>query len=176
MADLFFGLIGALYVLVRGVLALIGLIAVTYIYLLATELQPPPDTDPVAQVFKCEDPCIIKRNLGGNIVPFERAARAVRRGARQQVVIDGYCASACAIFADMARPHVCITKNAVFGFHKGRAQLEELRYTFDPPHTRDILSWVQKNGGFPAETMLDMRYTEAKRFWPTCIEGTSLKK
>ena len=33
-------------------------------------------------------------------------------------VIDGYCASACMVMADRARPRTCITSRAVLGYHK----------------------------------------------------------
>ena len=65
----------------------------------------------------CGNPCTIVRNTGGRIIDFEDAGNAIRAG-RQKLVIDGYCASACMVMADRARPRTCITSNAVFGYHK----------------------------------------------------------
>lgn len=50
----------------------------------------------------CSDPCTIRSNNGGVIVDFENAGDAIRAGARQMLVIDGFCASACMVLADRA--------------------------------------------------------------------------
>ena len=65
------------------------------------------------------DPCFIAPNNGGQVYLFVQAARAVNRGDKNLVVINTACASACALFADMARERVCIGELAVFQFHKG---------------------------------------------------------
>ena len=65
------------------------------------------------------DPCFIAPNDGGQVYLFVQAARAVNRGDKNLVVINTACASACALFADMARERVCIGELAVFQFHKG---------------------------------------------------------
>lgn len=114
------------------------------------------------------DPCVIDDNPGGNALMFGKAAKLVHNGIIKQVVINGRCASACAYFADKARPHVCITKNAVLGFHKGWIGDREDRVFFDLIHSADIQSWVMKKGGYPENGMLLMRYGTAKKFWPTC--------
>src|SRR5262249_26582814 len=69
-------------------------------------------------VGSCGDPCTVTASNGGIITDFQRAADAIRAGARQQLVIDGYCASACMVLADRARPRACITSRAVFAYHK----------------------------------------------------------
>lgn len=114
------------------------------------------------------DPCVIDSNPGGNALTFSKVARLVRAGAIKQVVINGRCASGCAYFADKARPHVCITPNAVFAFHKGRSGEGEDEIMFDLIHSRDIQDWVMKQGGYPKNGMLAMKYKNAKKFWPTC--------
>lgn len=143
---------------------------------------------PVAEPFKVRDalpecmgarttPCIIRSNPGGNLYAFQSAARQVLAGARELVVIDGLCASGCAIFADMARARVCITRRADFQLHKGRsfvprkvANAERLVFVgyFDPPHSEDIASWVKQHGGFPEKGMLRLPYAEAAKIWRTC--------
>ena len=126
----------------------------------------------------CGTRCVIRYNPGGAVHTFVAAALAVRAGEKRLVVIDGPCISACAVFADVARPKVCITDRAKFGFHKGRdfavqprsgrkAVLRELGRR-DPPHSRDIASWVQRNGGFPYEGLSVMNSKQARQFWRRC--------
>ena len=121
--------------------------------------------------------CVISSNPGGNVSQFLAAANEVLQGAKRLVVIDGPCASACVIFADVARERVCITRNASFGFHKAtvlRAEQgrsgQRLRAVArrDPPHSRDIASWVRRNGGFPEQGMRTMDNRQAGQFWRRC--------
>lgn len=124
------------------------------------------------------DVCVVRYNPGGEINKFLAAARAVRAGALRQVIIDGPCLSACAIFADVARERVCITDRATFGFHKarlyavhpargGRAHYQEVRRQ-DPDHSADVAGWVRRNGGFPDEGYLMMSSREASQIWQRC--------
>lgn len=127
--------------------------------------------DTIVEALGCVgDPCVIDFNPGGNAITFSRAAHLVRAGAIKQVIINGYCASGCAYFADKARPHVCITRKAVLGYHKGRSGEGEEEYLFDLIHSDDIQNWVMTQGGYPKNGMLAMKYNNAKKFWPTCPE------
>jgi hypothetical protein len=136
---------------------------------------------------------IIAASYGNGTKPaalFEDAAEEVRKNNRM-IKIDGPCASACAVFADFARPNVCVTDRAVFAFHKQtntatfRTALTmngiPLSYRYaeaqsmsDPPASADIAAWVATRGGFPIEDdyrrMLKMYAAEAVRlnFWPMC--------
>lgn len=122
--------------------------------------------------------CVIRFNPGGNLRTFLAASAAVRAGAKRLVVIDGPCYSACAVFADVTRAKVCITDRASFGFHKARVLSaaasgrgsrkwrEVARH--DPRHSRDIASWVYRNGGFPAEGFTVMKSRTASKFWRRC--------
>ncbi|TSC63807.1 MAG: hypothetical protein G01um101491_452 [Parcubacteria group bacterium Gr01-1014_91] len=107
---------------------------------------------------------------GGSVWVFAYAAREILRMGRH-VRIDGSCDSACALFADLARPNVCITDRAVFGFHQltitaGPAGATETREP--PPASPDIKAWVDARGGFPSEGLLVMNANEAIAFWPLC--------
>ena len=129
-------------------------------------------------LFHCKDPCIISDNMGGVIEQFQRAAIAVRAGARTLIVVDGECPSSCAWFADLVRPKACITRRASFAFHKfrepqewvvnGVSQVIPTNFT-DPPHSSDIDSWVKKGGGYPRDGYLFMSYEEAKDFFEANI-------
>lgn len=126
----------------------------------------------------------ISYSSGGTVSEFKDAAEEVVKTNRQ-VRIDGQCVSSCAIFADFARPNVCITERAVFKFHqttrtvtfisretlRGIPIAERVRSTKlrePPPASPDILAWVEARGGFPSKGFLEMGAAEAKAFWPLC--------
>jgi hypothetical protein len=143
----------------RGLLAAVGLVVLTL----------PTRADIVSDIFgDCGEPCVIRESGGGFVPLFMKA--------REQVIIDGACASACVLFADYARSKICVTPWAVFGFHKGtHYNLATLSYglpsstlRFDPPHSGDIDGWVKVRGGYPYDGILWMSATEAVRFWRPC--------
>lgn len=127
--------------------------------------------DPVYLALECTDSeeCIIRHNPGGFGLLFVWAAWSVNRHERT-IVIDGTCASACAIFADKARTNVCITPRARFLFHKALNPLNGERSDPDSLlHSSDIIRWVNDRGGFPSgNVLLEMSYEHAKDFWHTC--------
>lgn len=125
--------------------------------------------DPIRAAFggwfsSCGNPCVVTYNKGGPIAIFEEAAHAIRNS-DTLLIIDGACKSACAIAADQARDHVCITKKAAFSFHKAYIVG---RIRFDPTQSPDIDTWVKDRGGYPTGSFLTMLYEDAKRFWKTC--------
>lgn len=121
----------------------------------------------VTSVLNCSIPCVVVKNVGGSIPDFSDAAR-VARATETRVSIDGECASSCAYFADKARPMVCITPNARFGFHQGTIFQETIVHII-LVHSPDIQEWVDKNGGFPGpESFNWMPFAAAKQFWPMC--------
>jgi hypothetical protein len=111
----------------------------------------------------CGDPCTISANNGGSIMDFEDAGDAIRAGARKELVIDGFCASACMVLADRARPRACITRRAVFAYHK-------TNFNRPIPLHADLRLWIVRVGGFPAFTGTPgiMPNEVAHRFWPQC--------
>jgi hypothetical protein len=112
----------------------------------------------------CGDPCVITHNMGGHGRIFIAAAETLAARKKSGAVIDGYCLSACALFADLARAHVCVTRNAVFGFHRSNFELV-------PPDSADIISWVDAHGGFPRFTsgaVTPMAWPDTLRFWRSC--------
>jgi hypothetical protein len=111
----------------------------------------------------CGDPCVVSHNTGGRVMDFEDAGDAIRRGARQKLVIDGYCASSCMILADRARPKACITHRARFGYHRtNRGRPIPLR--------GDLNRWIVANGGYPAFNGRPgvMPNEVAARYWRRC--------
>jgi len=112
--------------------------------------------------------CIVKENDGGVIADFQQAAYAVNRTA-MRVVIAGPCYSACTVFADLARTHVCITRDAVFGFHMAAIGGQPDWSDPLPGNSRDIVKWVNAHGGYPTpDRLLMMNYADASTFWKRC--------
>ncbi len=118
--------------------------------------------------------CVITSNDGGIEGEFLSAAEEVLAGARDIIMIDGPCASACAVFADKAKAKVCITHRAVFHFHMARLYKDNKLKKFigwaEPEQSPPIRAWVIARKGFPKSRtkMLDMPATEAARFWHLC--------
>lgn len=118
---------------------------------------------------------VVAGNPGGSVDGFIAAARRIKRGGGG-LIIDGPCASACTLAADLARPNVCVTRRAVLQFHKWyRRDRHGVVRRGDPSseYSADIAGWVNSHGGFPGETVedastLDMSAAEAARFFPAC--------
>lgn len=124
-----------------------------------------------------KDSCVVKKNLGGEMREFQQAARELLMSPKLVVVVDGFCASGCAIFADAAREKVCITERSAFLFHKGKnvrpmvvagKPIYVVESYFDPPQSKDIDGWVRKEGGYPEKGFRPMPYSVASRIWKTC--------
>jgi len=152
-------------------LFLIGFIGGMLLATPVTEVQAGEFLDK-ALGFVCEDTrCTIRRNVGGLLITFANAAKEALNEDKL-LVIDGECSSACAILADKARPNVCITRRAVFRFHKasitGRVRGRIITKYSNPPQSSDIDLWVKSQGGYPDRRFLRMYATQAVKFWPMC--------
>jgi len=158
-----------------------------YGYIFSNAANGVYDKDPFETAFPhCSNPCIVRDSPGGRQVIFERAAEAVLRGERDLVIIDGRCASACVLFADIAREKVCVTEEGWFALHKGygpgwRIDRNGLRFfieRFDPPQSKDILEWVDARGGFPTKGLVSMDDTkDIAKIWKLCqIENVPLPR
>ncbi len=97
----------------------------------------------------------IKDDRGGNIGVYWSRYAAVR-DAREQVVIDGTCSSACTLVLGIV-PHdrICVTQNAMLGFHAAwRSGFLGFK-VINEPATRALWSfypnpirlWIARNGG-----------------------------
>jgi hypothetical protein len=121
-----------------------------------------------AMLDNCSDPCTIQNNNGGVIADFENAGDAISGGARQMLVIDGFCASACMVMADRARPRACITSRAQFGYH-------ETNYNRPIPLHADLNRWIMNHGGFPSYNRMGIMPNDAaQQFWPLCSQDSTV--
>src|SRR5215211_3556339 len=117
----------------------------------------------------------IQRDFGGQIGPYLYRYAQVRE-AGHRVVIDGPCLSACTLaLAVIPRERICMTSNAVLGFHAawmpgsdGRpiksAGGTRLLMAAYPPRVRD---WIRRRGGLNGKIML-LRGRELAALYPTC--------
>ena len=121
--------------------------------------------DVVTDVLGCKgDPCVITFNPGGGLDSFEKAAEAIRNGARSLVVVDGMCASACTILLDRIPNKVCLTQSAQLRFHKG---------------TRSVLHWIHYSvfgtdaqwGPYGAKELVDLPYSPRVERWINVLGG-----
>jgi hypothetical protein len=78
------------------------------------------------------------------------------RDSKEQVIIDGRCSSACTLVLGLVPPRrICVTKNAVLGFHAAWRPGFLGLHVANEPATRTLLSfyplpirqWIARNGG-----------------------------
>ena len=92
---------------------------------------------------------------GGNIGEYWARFIALRNS-REQIIIDGRCSSACTLVLGIVpRDRICVTANALLGFHAAwRPGLLGLK-VINEPGTRTLLNfypepvreWIARNGG-----------------------------
>ena len=104
---------------------------------------------------------LITDDRGGNIGEYWSRFTALR-DAKEQIVIDGICSSACTmVLGIVPRDRICVTDNAALGFHAAyRPGFLGLRVVNEPA-TRTLMSiypdgvrqWLAHNGGLGSETI-----------------------
>ena len=98
---------------------------------------------------------------GGNIGEYWSRFTALR-DAKEQIIIDGICSSACTMVLGLVpRERICVTDNATLGFHAAyRPGFLGIRVVNEPA-TRTLMSiypdgirqWLARNGGLGSETI-----------------------
>jgi hypothetical protein len=103
----------------------------------------------------------IADDRGGNIGEYWSRFTALR-DAKEQVVIDGICSSACTmVLGIVPRDRICVTDNATFGFHAAYRPGFLGSRIVNEPATRTLMSiypdairqWLARNGGLGTETI-----------------------
>lgn len=112
---------------------------------------------------------------GGNIGTYWSRYNALR-ASNDQVVIDGTCSSACTLVLGIVPPsRICVTKNAVLGFHAAwRPGFLGLPVT-NEPGTRTLMSlypvpirqWIVRNGGL-GDKMIYLSGRDLMRLYREC--------
>lgn len=126
------------------------------------------DPRPLTTIKACGNPCVFGDSPGGLEYQFREAAKEMIKR-RQLLKIDGQCISACTLMAVDMRDAglVCITDNAIFGFHLGSIGFGYFDYT--PSYPADIQGWIDTHGGLRRGNDLNVMYTaQARRFFPSC--------
>jgi hypothetical protein len=121
----------------------------------------------------------ITDDMGGLMTEYASRFAAVRDSG-EKVVIDGPCFSACTMLLGMLpREQVCITSNAVLGFHAawnfdqgGRrvTSASATRALYDIYPTR-VRSWIAHRGGLSPQ-MKFMRGHDLAAMYPMCNGAT----
>jgi hypothetical protein len=103
----------------------------------------------------------ITNDRGGNIGVYWSRYIALR-DAKEQIIIDGTCSSACTLVLGIVPPErICVTPNALLGFHAAwRPGFLGLK-VINEPATRTLLSfypdairqWIELNGGLSTDMM-----------------------
>jgi len=103
----------------------------------------------------------IADDRGGNIGEYWSRFTALR-DAKEQVVIDGICSSACTMVLGLVpRDRICVTDNAALGFHAAYRPGFLGSRVVNEPATRTLMSiypdairqWLARNGGLGTETI-----------------------
>jgi hypothetical protein len=97
------------------------------------------------------------------------------RKTRQQVVIDGTCASACTLVVEkIPRNRICVTPRAVLAFHAAwtpslnGAELNKPGTNYLWSHyPADVRRWIARNGGLRSQTIY-LSGRELAAMFPTC--------
>ena len=117
----------------------------------------------------------IQRDFGGQIGPYLYKYAMVRE-AGQRVVIDGPCLSACTLaLAVIPRERICMTPNAVLGFHAAIAVDRQGRRYSASAATRVIAetypapvrAWIGRHGGLTNRILL-LRGRELTALYAAC--------
>jgi hypothetical protein len=112
---------------------------------------------------------------GGNIGAYWSRYSALRASS-DQVVIDGMCSSACTLVLGMVPPdRICVTKNAVLGFHAAWQRGFLGVPVTNEPATRTLMSlypvpirqWIARNGGL-GDRMIYLSGRDLMRLYREC--------
>jgi hypothetical protein len=103
----------------------------------------------------------IADDRGGNIGEYWSRFTALR-DAKEQIIIDGICSSACTmVLGIVPRDRICVTENATLGFHAAYRPGFLGSRIVNEPATRTLMSiypdairqWLARNGGLGTETI-----------------------
>lgn len=117
----------------------------------------------------------ITDDRGGNIGAYWLRFSAVR-DSNEPVIIDGTCSSACTLVLGLVPSRrICVTKNAVLGFHAAWRPGFLGLPVINRPATRTLLSfyppairqWIARNGGL-TDKMLYLSGRELLAFYREC--------
>jgi hypothetical protein len=118
-------------------------------------------------------------NDGGGLIEtyVQRFSRI--RDSGERIAVDGQCLSACTlVLAFVPRERICVTPNAVFGFHaawsydgQGGAALDrKATESLWDMYPERIRQWIRANGGLH-QKLIYLRGRQLAAFYPICSPG-----
>jgi len=118
----------------------------------------------------------IVNDPGGEVSSYVRKFHEVRASG-ERVVIDGPCLSACTLLTGIVpRDHVCVTANAVLGFHAA-SYYDDASQSLVPTregsrqvmrlYPQQIRSWIDRHGGLHPQLIM-LRGRELAAFYRPC--------
>jgi len=120
----------------------------------------------------------ISDDTGGLIDAYvQRFTRA--RDSGERMVVDGRCLSACTLVLALVPPErMCVTPNAVFGFHSAWSYDAQGSAALDQKATRSlwdmyperIRHWIRANGGLHQQ-LIYLRGRQLAALYPICSPG-----
>ena len=122
----------------------------------------------------------ITDDMGGLMTEYQSRFQTVRQTG-EKVEIDGPCYSACTMLLGMVpREQVCVTPNAVLGFHAAwnfddsgrRVTSASATHTLYDIYPARVRSWIAKRGGLTPQ-MKYLRGRELAGMYPMCGSGTA---
>jgi hypothetical protein len=120
----------------------------------------------------------ISDDAGGLIDTYVQRFSRVR-DAGEQIVVDGQCLSACTlVLALVPRDRICVTPNAVFGFHSawsydaqgGEGLNREATQSLWNMYPERIRQWIRANGGLH-QKLIYLRGRQLASMYPVCLPG-----
>ena len=102
---------------------------------------------------------VIHYDIGGVVMKYADKFE----GNQQQIVINGWCASACTLV--LGSPHVCVTLRARLGFHAASGDFGTQYLLGSYPEK--IRSWIEAHGGLTRK-MLILQGDELRSMVPLC--------
>jgi hypothetical protein len=128
----------------------------------------------------CEAAVQIDNDLGGRLGDYILRYSGISQSG-ESVVINGRCYSACTTVVGMV-PHgrICVTPQAVLGFHAALAPDQAGRLIIDSNATRlmydmypkPIQNWLNFNGGL-AKRMIYLSGADLKKLYRECRQALS---
>jgi hypothetical protein len=121
----------------------------------------------------------ITDDMGGLMTEYASRFQTVRQTG-EKVEIDGPCYSACTMLLGMVpREQVCVTPNAVLGFHAAwnfddsgrRVTSTSATHTLYDIYPARVRSWIARRGGLTPQ-MKYLRGRELTAMYPMCGSGT----
>lgn len=118
----------------------------------------------------------ISDDAGGLIDTYVQRFNQVRDSS-ERIVVDGRCLSACTLLlALVPRERICVTPNAVFGFHSawsydtqgGETSNREATQALWNMYPERIRQWIRANGGLH-QKLIYLRGRQLAALYPLCL-------